>query len=129
MKIDGQNLAADLVQRMQEAHKSAKSDAATETFSVQTQNVEPASETKSPLESKLQETANAALNGEYKDADAIRSAVIEHIVDEKLSHLTTKRTERKKLVEGLERTLLTDPEFQNQVDDMLVMAARQIGAR
>lgn len=129
MKIDGQNQLVDLIQRMQEAHDTAKTDGASFSLSEQVAHTSRVdSPTEAGLIDRLKETATKALDGGFKDAESVRLAVVEDIVDDKLADLVPKRSEKKKLIDGLQRTLVQDPEFEKQVDDMLIMAAREVGA-
>ena len=128
MKIDGQNQAIDLLQRMQEARDAGQTDATKATFAVEPSRETTAADTTPSLDGRLRDVAVKAMDGGFKTADDVRVAVIEEIVDDRLDALVSKRTERKRLIDGLKTTLVDDPEFQKQVDDMLVMAARDIGS-
>lgn len=128
MKINGQNTAVDLIQRMQDAHKSEKTSPTKDFKLGGPQKVGKEVET-SPLDGKLRISAEKALSGEIKTARELRLEVISHIVDEKLDGIAKTRVTKKKLVQGLESTLLSDPEFGKQIDDMMVMAARSIAKK
>ncbi len=128
MKINGQNLSVDLIARMQEAHKTEKTESS-KTFDVSKAAGPSKAEATSDsgLDGKLRVTAEKALNGDFKNEKELRLEVISTIIDERFEGITTKRSEKKKLLQGLEATLLNDPEFATEIDDMMLMAAKELG--
>lgn len=137
MKIDGSHIADDLLQRMQEAHETqatqATQDAAPQkTFRLDelqgTSAAQPVEATQpSALEARVRETAQKALRGEFADAEAVRAAVVEDVLRERWEPKVG-RAQVAKMIKTLKPTLVDDPEFTRQVDEMLVMAARQLGS-
>ncbi|MGM0555887.1 MAG: hypothetical protein ACQEVA_05885 [Myxococcota bacterium] len=138
MKIgnDGFNAGGkdDLLERMERAHRreaeAANSVDAGSSFDAtrvgDAQKTTGASQTeKSELETHLLETASAALEGEYDGPDDVRGAVVETIVDTRYGEGLA-RSERSHIVETLQQTLVDDREFRAEVDNMLILAARQL---
>lgn len=79
------------------------------------------------LQERLLETASAALEGRFEDSKSLRAAVVEIIVDTRYGSGLA-RSERARLVQTLQQTLVDDPEFKAEVDHMLVLAARELAA-
>lgn len=137
MKIDGSQFADDLLQRMQEAHKQDKTDGVgktegQKTFSIdQAQTARPADQVgkaePTQLQTRLRTTAEKALRGEFPDAAAVREAVVEDILRDKWE-AKLGRTQTTKMLRALKPTLVDDPEFTRQVDEMLILAARNVGS-
>ncbi len=129
MKINGKNPSVDLIARMQEAHKTEKSKSS-KTFNIsEVGSATPAEDASgaTSLDGQLRITAQKALKGAFNDDKELRLEVISKIVDERFDGVLTKRTEKTKLLKGLEATLLSDPEFGNQIDDMMMLAAKELG--
>ncbi len=131
MKINGQNLGVDLIAQMQDIHKTEKAQSSSKTFDLSKTEFTKASPSDAPssLDGKLRVTAEKALKGEFKNENELRLEVISTIVEDRFDGILNKRSEKKKLLKGLEETLLNDPEFGNQIDDMMLMAARDLGRR
>lgn len=136
MKIDGSRVADDLLQRMQEAHEQQKTSQidkadGQKTFSLDqvrsAQETQKTSEVeKTSLQTRLQTTAEKALRGEFKDAAAVREAVVEDILREKWEPKVG-RAKAAQMLRTLKPTLVDDPTFTRQVDEMLILAARNVG--
>ena len=138
MKIDGTQIADDLLQRMQEAHETQKttgpSDAAPSQKSFRLDDVQKAAgpqrldETQpSALQSRVRDTAQKALRGEFPDAAAVRAAVVDDVLRERWEPKVG-RAKIAKMIKTMKPTLVDDPEFTRQVDEMLIMAARNLGS-
>jgi hypothetical protein len=139
MKIDGSQMADDLLQRMQEAHEQQGAGAVDETtagtdktFRVdelqgprETDSVQKTE--RSDLELRLEETAQKALRGEFDDAASVRSEVVDHILRDRWESRVGK-AKMSRMLRTVKPTLVADPEFTRQVDEMLIMAARQLGS-
>jgi hypothetical protein len=138
MKIGNDGFSAggndDLLERMQRAHTreteaassvdSGSSFEATRTGRADRTN--GASPTKHPeLEKQLLETASAALDGQYDGPDEVRAAVVETIVDTRYGEGLAK-SERSRIVDTLQQTLVNDREFRAEVDNMLILAAKEL---
>lgn len=139
MKIDGTQFADDLLQRMQEARDTQKTESTEavgseqQTFSLdelqqsspvaQSQRTEP-----TELESKLRVTAEKALRGEFESAEAVRGEVVEHILRDRWENKVG-RGKTAKMIRSLKPTLVSDPEFTREVDNMLITAARQLDTK
>jgi hypothetical protein len=124
-----------LLDRMRKAHNSeseavGKVDSASSySAAEQASRAGKASEatgSKNPeLETELLTTAADALEGKYGDDDEIRGAVVETIVDTRYGE-NLAQSERSRIVSTLEQTLVDDQEFRAEVDNMLILAARQL---
>lgn len=77
------------------------------------------------LEAELLSTASDALEGKFEGDDQIRGAVVETIVDTRYGD-DLADSERTRIVSTLEQTLVDDHEFRAEVDNMLILAARQL---
>lgn len=136
MKIGPQGTGDDLLARMQEAAEAAKSEKVSNDFSVPAQEasskVDPTgpgtqpAEPTSNLSQRLKVTAANALEGKTESADAVRSEVVDIVIDEKYGD-TLSGKEKRKLTKNLKAALVDDPTFKREVDSMLLMAARDIG--
>jgi hypothetical protein len=133
MKIDGQP-AAELLQQIQELHRQSVDQTTTDSapgFSVDTAS--PASSTapasaSTPLQDRIEVEASRALNGEFSTDAEVRSAVIDVIIDEKFGDRLSV-ADRRKMTRTLKENLVDDPGFVRQVDDMLLLAARELARR
>ena len=125
----------DLLQRMQRAH-TRESEAAgkvgdSPAFDASQRSSaagksDRASRAQNPeLEDELLTTASAALEGEFETDDQIRGAVVETIVDTRYGD-DLADSERSRIVSTLEQTLVDDQEFRAEVDNMLILAAREL---
>lgn len=74
------------------------------------------------LESRLLETARGALEGDFGSVDEVRSEVVDAIIDERYADRLSDG-EADRIAETLRATLTADPNFQREVDNMLVLAA------
>ncbi len=131
MVIDGQP-GVELLQRMQELHQETlEQTKGTSTFSVDapssTDATSPTSEV-SALRERIEVEATKALRGDYASDSEIRSAVIDLILDERLGEQVTP-AQRRKVGKKLKEDLVDDPGFVRQVDDMLLLAARELARR
>jgi hypothetical protein len=136
MKIDGSQFADDLLQRMQEAHEQQKTSTVSGTDTQKTFSVEQLAATREPeavgevaasgLETQLRATAEKALRGEFPDSAAVREAVVEDVLRDRWE-AKVGRSQVEKMIRTLKPTLVDDPEFARQVDEMLIMAARSVG--
>lgn len=135
MKIDGQS-NSDLLQRMQQMHqegteKAERSPGPAKTssdFSVDAPSAEsaaPVAEKKSELASRIETEATRALKGEYSDDAEVREAVIDAVLDERLGGKLNAAEDRR-MRGTLKDALVEDPAFMRKVDDMLLLAARDI---
>lgn len=135
MKIDGPS-DSGLLQRMQQTHQEAtKAEGAAAGkesvtgFSVReaesSLGSEPAGPSdKSPLAARVEVTAAKALRGEFEDDRQVREAVIDAVIDERLSN-TLSAAEKRSMSATLKEALVDDPAFIRKVDDMLLFAARE----
>lgn len=140
MKIDGNQLTDDLLQRMQEAVEQQKTKEidgtpGAEKASFRLDELQPPQQVDateasqaSPLQTRVRETAARALRGEFSDSESIRGAVVEDIVRDRWEPRLG-RAEARKIVKSMKETLSGDPEFARQVDEMLILAARELGSR
>ena len=136
MKIDGSQFADDLLQRMQEAHEQDKTTKAGKTEAQKTFSLDPthaahptesiARAEPSELQTRLRATAQKALRGEFREAAAVREAVVEDILRDRWEDKLG-RAQTTKMLRALKPTLVDDPEFTRQVDEMLILAARNVG--
>lgn len=127
MKIDP-TTTHDLFDRMRRAagtDKTANATAASATAApVEVDSARQAD----GLERDVRVTAERVLRGELADPAQARGAVVEQI----LRHRWDGRVEAAQLdqmVDALTATLVDDPEFRRQIDEMLVLAAREVGTR
>jgi len=133
MKIHG-HAGDDLLQRMQEAHERQRVEggtvggmAADRTEGARPADaIEPPESTARALDARVRDIANRALAGEFATSGEVREAVIGEIVDERFGEGLDLST-RRDMTRVLRDALADDPEFGRQVDDMLVMAASDLG--
>lgn len=128
----------DLLQRMERAHAreveaaGSVDGAASSAASGSLEGVDrsdAASGAGSPeLEKQLLTTASDALDGDFSGPDEVRAAVVETIVDTRYGDGLAK-SERDQIVTTLEQTLVDDPEFRAEVDNMLILAARELARK
>lgn len=125
----------DLLQRMERAHAreveaassvdSAASSAATGSLGgVGRSGAAESSE----LEAQLLTTASDALDGNFSGPGEVRAAVVETIVDTRYGDGLA-QSERDRIVTTLDQTLVDDPEFRAEVDNMLILAARELARK
>ena len=138
MKIDGTHGTDTLLQRMQEAHQSPESVATEATNDVgkgfRVADVSPTAPTEATeateatrLVSNLRSTAEKALRGEFAGPSEVRAEVVDHILRERWEAKLGK-AKTAKMIRTMKPTLVDDPEFAREVDEMLIMAARELGA-
>jgi hypothetical protein len=132
MKIDGQP-TSELLQQMQELHQDSveqTGNAESASFTVdQTEASAPVHSVEvSPLQERIEVEATRALNGDFASDADIRGAVIDAILDERLGDRVS-GSDRRKMVKTLKENLVEDPGFVRQVDDMLLLAARELARR
>lgn len=126
MKIDATQ-TLDLLERMREAASAAPAEHGSFEGIRGTDTAPPATAS-SPLEASLRTTAERALRGEFSDAAAVRGEVVEQILRERW----TQRVGEDKvaeMIDELSANLVDDPEFQREIDEMLVVAARTVSTR
>lgn len=142
MKIGSPESGDDLLARMQEAAESARAekssasfDSATVSESPQTEGIatDSASSVSSTapagpserINARLKTTAADVLDGRLEDPRKVRGQVVEIVVDEKYAdHLSTR--EKRAITKTLKETLVDDPAFKQEVDTMLMLAAREV---
>lgn len=124
----------DLLQRMERAHAreteaTSNVDAAASSGAGSLEGVDRSGATSgagSPeLEKQLLTTASDALEGNFSGPDEVRATVVETIVDTRYGDGLAK-SEHDRIVTTLEQTLIDDPEFRAEVDNMLILAAREL---
>jgi hypothetical protein len=140
MKVgDGNNSPdpSDLLERMREAYRQEETRPVDQTSSTdQSHSIDRTSapdhtssaQASAPvdgLEQRLLTTAANALDGAYQSTDEVRSAVVEAIVTERYAE-TLGPEQTQDISRTLELTLSNDPVFQNEVDQMLMHAARDL---
>ncbi len=137
MKIGQGNPAggmnASLIEQMQRAQSerlegTQKTGNASKAFSMEsTQQVEGAASTDAmpSLDRKVVGIAERVLRGELQDAGSARKEVLHAIVDERYGDAIPK-SQRRQTIKVLEQNMLDDPAFTREVDQMLILAARQV---
>ena len=131
MKVGNGGAGEDLIQRMKEAHHSEveqapESDAPSSATATSAESVGGADESDdAKLQENLLGTASDALDGKYESSDQLRGAVVETIVDTRYG-TNLSDEQRTSVVDTLKQTLVDDVEFQREVDNMLILAAREL---
>ena len=128
MKVNGSSsLDPSLIEQMQKAHSSAKTQEAAPAFSTEgAAQVAPPASTPPPSQG-VNRVAGRVLSGEISDPVEARREVVVSLVDERFGAIVPAGKKRQ-AVSMLEDTLLEDPNFAKEVDQMLLMAARDLGA-
>jgi hypothetical protein len=134
---DGSNAqgTTDLFARMQQAHQTELADpvGSAEDAAAADNVVELAAlrsmggdETVgAELETRLLETAAAALDDGFETVSELREAVIDAIVEERYAdQLPAADAER--ITRTIKVTLSTDPVFRKEIDNMMIQAARRL---
>jgi len=124
----------DLLQRMEKARsreveESASFDEAREAADGgSVDGAERAAEVdeSDPVESRVMETARRALDGDIESPEAARDEVVEAVAEERYSGMIDE-TNRDDFMKSVKDSLADDVEFQAEVDNMLMHAARRIG--
>lgn len=132
MKI-GQNTASSLLEQMQQAHaESAKTAAPRTSFSTAAPDVvgaaPPGASATTPLQSSVSAIASRVLSGEIKSPESARVAVLHAIIDERWGDKLSPAQHRQ-ISKSLEQNLVDDPTFVREVDQMLILAALELGKR
>ncbi|MFP4600480.1 MAG: hypothetical protein ACOC9W_00695 [Persicimonas sp.] len=138
MKVgDGNANAAsheELLARMQRAHRQEATEgvdgaqAATDAAPAQSLGAvggAGAGAEPSELQSRLLETAARALDGDFDSADALRGEVVEAIVEQRYADGVPDE-QLDGIKDTVRATLTGDPVFRDEVDNMLVLAAREL---
>lgn len=133
MKI-GQNTATSLLEKMQQAHAEAADGAAKRptSFSVNTPagvaGPTPGAAPASPLHASVSEIAGRVLSGELKTPERARVEVLHAIIKDKWGDKLSPAQHRQ-VSKSLEQNLVDDPAFVQEVDQMLILAALELGKR
>ena len=120
---------ADLLERMEAAHsqgisqadQASAADGAGAAGGGAEQLEEPAGE----LEARLLDTARAGLEGGFESADDIRQKVVDVLVDQRYADRLSDE-EHRQVRDTLRASLVNDPQFRREVDNMLVLAAGKL---
>lgn len=125
MKIDPTSVR-DLFERMREA---ARVETSAGGAIAETGSADALSATGEPqgLAGQVRITAERALRGEFADPAEARAEVIEQILRHRWED-SVEPARLEEMVAELKPTLSSDPEFRRQVDDMLILAAREVGS-
>ncbi len=143
MKVGGNGTSGngDLFERMRQAHRevaqagevaqaSPTADAG-EAASVGTAGAPGVDAHADPvdqaLQSRLLDVASDALEGAYDSPHHVREAVVEAIVSQRYAPKLPAAT-ADQIMHTMKATLSTDPVFCQEVDRMLVLAARELGS-
>ena len=124
MNVDPLSLG-DLLARMREVAEAGAADSASVDGASGVGQTAPASAAEA-LSEALRTTAARALRGEFDTALQLRSAVAEQIVRSRWAN-TLGEPDLSAVIGELTPSLATDPEFGRQVDEMLLLAAAEIG--
>ena len=131
MKI-GQNTASSLLEQMQQAHaESAKTAAPRTSFATAAPDAvgaAPGASATTPLQSSVSAIASRVLSGEIKSPESARVAVLHAIIDERWGDKLSPAQHRQ-ISKSLEQNLVDDPTFEREVDQMLILAALELGKR
>jgi hypothetical protein len=133
MKI-GQNTATSLLEKMQQAHAEAADGAAKRPagFAVHTPAELQAPATSaapaSPLHASVSAIAGRVLSGELKTPERARVEVLHAIIKDKWGDKLSPAQHRQ-ISKSLEQNLADDPMFVQEVDQMLIHAALELGKR
>ncbi len=143
MKIDGGGQAAELFAQMRKAHTERKQEVAgAGDFSITQAHKSPQASTPEvssasaaqgtrpaegvpKLERSVMEIARKVLDGQVRQPAEARQQVIAAIVDERYGAIVPP-SQRPQLMAALEFTLAEDPKFTQEVDRMLILAARDL---
>lgn len=78
------------------------------------------------LKAEVMGIADQVIRGEVDDVAQVRRQVIEAIVEERYADLIAELPNKRKALDTLEATLSQDPTFSQEVDRMLILAARDL---
>lgn len=121
--------ASQLIEQMQKAHNEGQEARATGGgFALQGAAAPEAPREVSALERSVMQVAQRVLDGEVTEPVAARREVIGVIVDERYGELV-EPSQRRRAMQALEVTLGQDPTFAREVDNMLILAARDLATR
>lgn len=134
--FNSSHITENLLQRMREAHAEARTEAAAGRRVVvagqaslpELENASRAetSVDQQKLQARLLAIAGDALDEKYATPTDIREAVVDAILDERFGD-SVKGIEREHVSNTLKASLVDDPQFSRQVDNMLILAARKLG--
>ncbi len=141
MKVgDGNANAAshgDILERMERAHRQEAAEGvddaqspsgAASAESLGAATGAGATSEPSELQSRLLETAARALDGEFDSADALRGEVVDAIVEQRYAD-GVPADQLDGIKNTVRATLTGDPVFRDEVDNMLVLAARELARK
>lgn len=130
MKI-GQNLQAPLFEQMQKAHADAVQTPAATPFVTKDVDVSRAPDTTAlapPLRAAVSEIAQKVLGGQIKAPEQARSQVLQAIISDRWGDKLSPAQHRS-VSKTLEQALLDDPNFVQEIDQMLILAAVELARR
>lgn len=138
MKVGDGNASAagneELLARMERAHRQEAAegvdDAEASSSAASAQSLGAATgadgtSEPSKLQSRLLETAARALDGDFTSADALRGEVVDAIVEQRYADGVPDE-QLDGIKDTVRATLTGDPVFRDEVDNMLVLAAREL---
>lgn len=137
MKIG--NGQGPLLERMRQAHTERQDEVAktstspgkafrlqdASSTSVAVQSERSSVEKPEGLKASLLGIADHVISGRLKDVDVVRREVLAAIVEDEYASLVEPLNKRK-AVDMLELTLANDPQFEYEVDRMLILAAQEL---
>lgn len=115
-----------LIERMQKAHAEGKESASKASFEAPAARAEEV-KTSSPLQRSVLGIAEKVMTGKVANEHDARREVLGAIVEQRYGDMVPP-TQKRQAVQALEITLLDDPAFCQEVDQMLVLAARELTA-
>lgn len=129
MKI-GQNLQAPLFEQMQKAHADAVKTSPAAPFATRDVDASRAPDATStpPLRAAVSETAQQILSGKITSPEQARSQVLQAIISDRWGDKLSP-AQLRSVSKTLEQTLLDDPNFAQEIDQMLILAAAELARR
>lgn len=131
---------SDLFERMRAAHAEAAEaatgsseadgaggSAAADVSGPEAADAGPPLEEAAPLERRLMQAARHVLQGDFDRPGEVRRAVVDTIVEQRWSHVVDAEADSG-MLETLRNSLSEDLAFRAEVDNMLLHAARRLGA-
>lgn len=126
MKIgQSYNPPASLIERMQKAHAEGKEGATKASFSAPSSARADEAKPTSGLQRDVLAIAEKVMAGDVASEQDARAQVLGAIVEQRYGDMVPS-TQKRQAVQALEITLLDDPAFCQEVDQMLVLAAREL---
>jgi hypothetical protein len=130
MKI-GQNLQAPLFEKMHKAHADAAKTPTAAPFApkdVDTCRTPDATLPAPPLRTAVSAIAQKILDGQIKAPEQARSQVLQAIISDRWGDKLSP-TQHRAISKALEQALLDDPNFSQEIDQMLILAAAELAYR